>query len=105
MKPRQSPEELYKQQAQTVEAVKPVKRPVRISSVPLEPMQSITEDDKVESLGRGLIFTIWVNTLLFSGVLILVAILYEWPLNAVILGFAIMMDIIAIFMTRRFLRK
>jgi hypothetical protein len=65
--------------------------------------QGYTADQKTEILGKGLVYVVWVQTLTFAGVLILIAILYTYPLNIIILFMAIAMSLVELWMTKKYM--
>lgn len=108
-----TPEDLYASKVsgqtstvpKTPGMIKPPKARVPTVQEVMDAMQpqGYTVDQKTEILGRGLVYVVWVQTLTFAGVLILIAILYTYPLNIAILFIAIAMSLVELWMTKKYM--
>ena len=99
----ETPEELFQKYQLAKGKFEDSARPREIKEIKHNPVEW-TIDEKLELTMKGIIFAVWTMTLLFSGVLVLIAILYEFPINMAIMGIAVIIDIIAIYITRKYMK-
>lgn len=106
---KMSPAELYEQETKKAQLKETIPKPHKIKKTtkdaPLPEETEMSIDQKILVLAKGWIYGIYVMTILFAACLILIAVLYPYPVNVIILGIAIISDILALALGRKYMAK
>ena len=115
-KQEMTPEQFFQSQKvqvvsdQVAQRVEP--KPRRVLTIKkVEPVQQVVEElpempilQKVDLIAKGLVYTVWTMTLMLSAVLILVGVLYQFPLNIAIIIMAGGLDVLAFYTMKKYMR-